>query len=265
MRTKTLLIAIAALAVGVISSQAQVYSQNVVGYYNLTLTPGASAFIANQLQTVNTSGAYLPQYSTNNINDVLSAGMFSDGNSATNTTLYFWNGGGYTGYFYYNASDSGGAAGWYDGGGNYVTNACLNQAGGSFLQNAALVNLTATFVGTVQQGTNQYNVVTGVQPYSIPEPVSTNIDSALVNFPANSSDDGNTIYDTFYHYNGNGWDALFYYNSAATSGAPGWYDGGGNPQDGNSYYYPSIGQAFFIDHEVVAGYTWTNAFVVPTN
>ncbi len=96
MRTKTLLLRLPRLQSGIISSEAQVYSQNVVGYYNLTLTPGASAFIANQLQTVNTAGAYLPQYSTNNINDVLSAGMFSDGNGITNTTLYFWNGATYT-------------------------------------------------------------------------------------------------------------------------------------------------------------------------
>jgi hypothetical protein len=40
MRTKTLLIAAAALAVGIVSSQAQVYSQNVVGYYNLDLPAG---------------------------------------------------------------------------------------------------------------------------------------------------------------------------------------------------------------------------------
>jgi hypothetical protein len=35
MRTKTLLIAAAALAVGIISSEAQVYSQNIVGYANV--------------------------------------------------------------------------------------------------------------------------------------------------------------------------------------------------------------------------------------
>jgi hypothetical protein len=40
MRIKTLLIAAAALAVGVISSEAQVYSQNIVGYANIvSLTP----------------------------------------------------------------------------------------------------------------------------------------------------------------------------------------------------------------------------------
>src|SRR6516162_592977 len=37
---KTLLIAAAALAAGVISTQAQVYSQNIVGYCNVTLQGG---------------------------------------------------------------------------------------------------------------------------------------------------------------------------------------------------------------------------------
>lgn len=43
MKTKTLLIAAAALAAGVVTSQAQVYSQNVVGYVNLT-TPAVNQF-----------------------------------------------------------------------------------------------------------------------------------------------------------------------------------------------------------------------------
>jgi len=43
MKTKTLLIAAAALAVGVISSQAQVYSQNIVGYVNKPLPLGFSS------------------------------------------------------------------------------------------------------------------------------------------------------------------------------------------------------------------------------
>src|ERR1700744_2623354 len=50
MRTKTLLIAAAALAAGVISSEAQVYSQNIVGYINLPLSPGYT-LIGNQLST----------------------------------------------------------------------------------------------------------------------------------------------------------------------------------------------------------------------
>src|SRR5690242_16700762 len=50
MKTKTLLIAAAALAAGIVTSQAQVYSQNIVGYANVT-TPGANqwACFANPL------------------------------------------------------------------------------------------------------------------------------------------------------------------------------------------------------------------------
>lgn len=79
MKTKTLLIAAATLAVGAISSQAQVYSQNIVGYVNVTL-PGAAAYslIANPLD----DGA------GNQLTNVLKALP----NSSTVTT---WNGTGY--------------------------------------------------------------------------------------------------------------------------------------------------------------------------
>ena len=49
MRTKTLLIAAAALAVGITSSEAQVYSQNVVGYVNMTVPAGHYQIVGNQL------------------------------------------------------------------------------------------------------------------------------------------------------------------------------------------------------------------------
>ena len=42
MRTKTLLIAAAALAAGILSSSAQTYSQNIVGYVNQVLPANAS-------------------------------------------------------------------------------------------------------------------------------------------------------------------------------------------------------------------------------
>jgi hypothetical protein len=53
MRTKTLICTAAALAAGLASSVAQtVYSQNIVGYVNVTNTPGFS-LIANPLQATN--------------------------------------------------------------------------------------------------------------------------------------------------------------------------------------------------------------------
>ena len=52
MRTKVLLCA-AALAASLASSSAQVYSLNVVGYYNVTVPAGGFFMIANQLNTTN--------------------------------------------------------------------------------------------------------------------------------------------------------------------------------------------------------------------
>ena len=56
MRTKTLLIAAAALAVGVATSMAQTYSQNVVGYYNLNMPVGYN-MVSVQLQVGVSNGA----------------------------------------------------------------------------------------------------------------------------------------------------------------------------------------------------------------
>ncbi len=49
MKAKTLLVAAAALAAATISSQAQVYSQNVVGYVNVVLPAGQYALVSNPL------------------------------------------------------------------------------------------------------------------------------------------------------------------------------------------------------------------------
>ncbi|HEY5297629.1 MAG TPA: hypothetical protein VIK59_06870 [Verrucomicrobiae bacterium] len=49
MRTKTLLIAAAALVAGIATSNAQVYSQNVVGYVNSATTGGQFALLSNPL------------------------------------------------------------------------------------------------------------------------------------------------------------------------------------------------------------------------
>jgi hypothetical protein len=53
MKTKTLLIAAAALAAGVISSQAQVYSQNIVGYVNAPFGQGINTLASTPLTTGN--------------------------------------------------------------------------------------------------------------------------------------------------------------------------------------------------------------------
>jgi hypothetical protein len=98
---KTLLIAVAALAAGVISSQAQVYSQNIVGYANVVNdTPGANYFMEIPFEI----GA------SNGLNEVFAGGLppFS--------TVNLWNGSGFTGYVYDNTDPIGLGTGvvWYD-------------------------------------------------------------------------------------------------------------------------------------------------------
>src|SRR5882724_11613488 len=66
MRTKTLLLTAALTAAGALTSTAQVYSVNMVGYINLTIQPKKFALVANQLNntvngvTDNSIGALIP-------------------------------------------------------------------------------------------------------------------------------------------------------------------------------------------------------------
>src|SRR5262249_27535046 len=78
--TKVLLIAAATLAVGVISSKAQVYSQNIVGYANVVLPAGTLALVCNPLDN-----------GTNTGNDVFSA-------LPNKSTVQLWNGSGFSQY-----------------------------------------------------------------------------------------------------------------------------------------------------------------------
>jgi hypothetical protein len=76
MRTRALLCA-AALAAGIATSMAQsnVYSLNVVGYYNVTIPAGKYVLLANQLNTTNnTIASVLPAGPPGSILQKLSAG-----------------------------------------------------------------------------------------------------------------------------------------------------------------------------------------------
>ena len=122
MKNKTLLIAAAALAAGVISSEAQVYSANVVGYANVVI-PGAGAYslISNPFDDGN--GNQL----TNLVNSLP--------NKSSVTT---WNGAGYD-------TSITKISGVWNG------NTVLAPGTGFFVKNgtATSPNITNTFVGTV--------------------------------------------------------------------------------------------------------------------
>ena len=71
---KTLLIAAAALVAGIVSSQAQVYSANIVGYVNQVMTNGVLQLVCNPLDN-----------GTNTANDVFA-------NLPNTSSIQLWNG-----------------------------------------------------------------------------------------------------------------------------------------------------------------------------
>jgi len=133
MKIKTLLIAAGALAAGVISSQAQVYSQNIVGYVNNSTPSGGTYAVEVPFKTGVSNGA----------NEVwpLVGGLptipdFSE--------ILLWNGSGYVAYF----SDSSSSSLWDDASQTAIPNAPLLPVGqGFFLLPSA--STTNSFVGTV--------------------------------------------------------------------------------------------------------------------
>jgi len=147
MKTKTLLIAAAALAAGVMSSQAQVYSQNIVGYVNINLTNGIIAAVAPALDLDGTG-------TNNTISTVFTT-------PAVNDTVYVFNGTGYDILQYIvktsgHGSTATSVTNWYESG-VLATNYPINPGRGAFYLPAATE--TATIVGDVLQGTsltNQY-------------------------------------------------------------------------------------------------------------
>ena len=142
---KTLLIAAAALAVAVTSSQAQVYSANVVGYYNLTMPSTGYNFVSVQLNVGVSNGA----------SEVL--GTIPDG-----TQILTWNPSAAT--FVVNFYDTGAgatlpAASWYMSDYSTITNQPVLKPGTALFV-VPSSNVTNTFVGTVISS-NVNNLVNG--------------------------------------------------------------------------------------------------------
>jgi hypothetical protein len=173
MKAKTLLIAAATLAVGAISSQAQVYSQNVVGYINVTLTNGFN-FVANQLDldgsgTNNTIQSVIGT----NLPPTTSKVLAWDVPSQTFKTVTLF------------------ASGWSAGTAGTVVKNALQPGGGVFIQVSSPTNFT--IVGQVlPPSTNKTSYASQFQITSFRYPVAgfltTNLNYAP-NAPIGSSDD----------------------------------------------------------------------------
>jgi len=135
MRTKTLLLAAALTAAGALTSMAQVYSVNIVGYINVSVPKGFS-LVANQLD--NGTG--------NKIIDLFPQASTTDGM----VVFKFVNA---TGTY----SQEQIAGGTWSAGGQLT----MNPGEGVFVLCSA--PFTATFVGQVMTGTTTRNIPTGFE------------------------------------------------------------------------------------------------------
>jgi hypothetical protein len=138
MRTKTLLLAVAALATGIVSSEAQnVYSANIVGYVNVVEPAGQFVLQANPLTTGN---------------DVLT-NVIKGATGASQIDV--WNGAGFTAYSYSTLSHN-----WTAGAVN-ADNTPLPPGVGFFIK-AGATPFTNTYVGSiiVNSGSNVTNALT---------------------------------------------------------------------------------------------------------
>ncbi len=162
MRTKTILTAAALLAAGALTSMAQsnVFSLNVVGYYNVSLTNGFQ-LVANQL-------------------DLDGTGVNNNATSVFGTTLpnlakvYAFSGGVFVNVTYVAGTHT------FSGNSNAV-NAALQPGGGVFVQipAAAATPITLTVVGNVMQGSLSTPYPAGFSLISSKVPQSGGITTAL--------------------------------------------------------------------------------------
>ena len=235
MRTKTLLIAAAALAAGILSSSAQTYSQNIVGYINQVLPASASTLICNQLQGTN---------STTTAEAVLPALQFGD-------ELLIWDPGigNYDTYVYF----GGGVGGWVEPDGVTMGGPPNISLGQGFYYYTGSGNLeTNTFVGTVILNGSISLPASASSLVGSVAPLAATADDTNMNMPLQFGDElllwdaGIGNYDTYVYFGG---------------GVGGWVepDGvtmGGPPNIGvgqGFYYYTGSGNAE----------SWTQSITIP--
>jgi hypothetical protein len=241
MKTKTLLIAAATLAVGAITSQAQVYSQNIVGYVNIPETAGGLSLEAPPLDldgtgTNNTLASTFP-------NPTIGDNVFTYNSSSSSFVVY-----------QYLKRTTGvpphqtTVTNWYDP--NVVianNNLGVINPGQGYFYNAA-VNETNTYVGQVLLGngslTNQFvPSAGGFGIVSSQLPISGPIQNVLNYIP--------TIGDNVYVYSNNQY--VVYQYLKRTTGVPphqttvtNWYD----PNVIIDQPTIQVGQGFFLNPAV---------------
>jgi hypothetical protein len=154
MRTKTLALSaiLGALGTASLVAQTNVYSINAVGYINVTMPPGFN-IIACQLITSNNTVA----------------GLLNDSSGVYDSCVVYKYNPAHPGY----ATDFGDSSGSsYSNGWDFNGTITMNPGEAIWFNNGKSTNLTATFVGTVPQGTNIVAIQQGYQMISSPVPFS---------------------------------------------------------------------------------------------
>jgi hypothetical protein len=232
MKTKTLLIAAATLAVGVIGSQAAVYSANVVGYVNIVVSNGYNA--------INIPVDYDGTGTNNQVVNIIGT------NVPNGTTISTWN----SSLATFNSANTFGPTSKNATPHWTTPTAVYNPGQGLFINNPSNFPVSVTIVGTVLQGglTNNYITQAGFSLVGNQFPVAGGITTTYGYTPKNG--------DTFSAWN----QGLGTFSSANTYGptsknaTPHWTSG--EPQ-------LSVAQGAFISttnqHPV-----WGTNFVIPT-
>ena len=189
---KTLLIAAAALAAGVISTQAAVYSQNIVGYVNTTMAAGNYTMCTTPLQVTN---------SVNNAESVLPSANAGD-------SVLLWNGAGFDTYIF-------AAPGTWIGPSGPQAAPTLNPGTPFFYFNTG-AQFTNTFVGTVTTS-NVVSLAAGNYTMCAPAaPIADSLEGTNLNLPLVAGD--NVLF-----WNGSSYDTYIF-------AAPGTWIGPSGPQ-----------------------------------
>jgi len=252
---KTLLIAAAALAASVISSQAQVYSQNIVGYANVPTAVGGHSYLINCPMSIGVS---------NGVNEVFGSSL------PAFSSILLWNGLGYNTYVYDPTDPNGVGAGapvWYlgDDATPAVPIPTVPTGRGFFLIPAGPV--TNVFAGavSVNVGTsNNLALPTGGSSYLVASVVP--YAGAITN--GNSSGGGPNLnglpaFSSMLFWTGIGYTTCVYDPTdpnGVGAGAPLYYQGDDStpyvdPSSGGNVPTITVGQGFFV---IPAGsYTWT--------
>jgi len=241
----TLLIAAAALAASVISSQAGVYSQNVVGYANLPAAAGKNVL----LECPFTMGA------SNGVNEVFGESL------PVGSEVLTYTGSGYNIALFDNTFGAGQPE-WYqsDDATPLTTLPTVPPGQGFFL--VAQGNITNTFAGAVavNVGTSnnmvlvsgKNNLVGCVVPYAgaVTNGTSSTGGPNLNNLPVGTE---------LLFYTGSGYNIALFDNTFG-AGQPTWYQSDDatpyvDPATGGNVPTITVGQAFFIVPQ--GAYTWT--------